>query len=103
MISGVASADFLSGMSGVSGLDGLGKGVATGGGGFAEALQDAVKSVEGAQASADQGLRELASGQSVDLHGTMIALEEANISLRAMGSVRDKVVEGWQAVWNMQI
>jgi flagellar hook-basal body complex protein FliE len=33
----------------------------------------------------------------------MIALEEANIALRAMGSVRDKLVEGWQTVWNMPV
>jgi flagellar hook-basal body complex protein FliE len=45
----------------------------------------------------------LASGQGTDLHGTMIALEEANISLRTMGSVRDKLVDGWQTIWNMQI
>ena len=97
----------MTGGEGVGGIGGAGpvRGVAgsAGEGGFAEALQSAVRSVEGAQTKADDGLRALAAGQSTDLHGTMIALEEANISLRTMGSVRDKLVDGWQTVWNMQI
>jgi len=97
----------MAGGEGVGGIGGAGpvRGVAgsAGEGGFAEALQSAVRSVEGAQTKADDGLRALAAGQSTDLHGTMIALEEANISLRTMGSVRDKLVDGWQTVWNMQI
>ena len=71
--------------------------------GFADTLAKAVEGVDAQQAAADQKLSGLASGKDVDLHGTMIALEEANIALRAMGSMRDKVVEAYQAVWNMQI
>jgi flagellar hook-basal body complex protein FliE len=98
----------ITGGEGLGGIGGAGpvRGIAGSGGeggGFAEALQTAVRSVEGSQAKADDGLRALASGQGTDLHGTMIALEEANISLRTMGSVRDKLVDGWQTVWNMQI
>jgi flagellar hook-basal body complex protein FliE len=44
-----------------------------------------------------------ATGENVDLHSQMIALEEANISIRAMGSARDKIVEAYQSIWNMQI
>ena len=44
-----------------------------------------------------------ATGENVDLHGQMIALEEANISLRTMASVRDKVVDAYQAIWNMPV
>lgn len=72
-------------------------------GGFAEALEGAIRGVEASQQKADAGLRGVASGQDVDLHGTMIALEEANISLRTMASVRDKVVDAYQTIWNMQI
>jgi flagellar hook-basal body complex protein FliE len=74
-----------------------------GGGGFAEAFDQAVRAVDAKQVQADEGLRGIASGNNVDLHGSMIALEEANISLRAMTSVRDKVVEAYQSIWNMPI
>ncbi len=74
-----------------------------GSGGFAGMLESAVRAVDATQQAADGKLEGLASGRDVDLHGTMIALEEANISLRAMVSVRDKLVDAYQALWNMPI
>ncbi|MES2640680.1 MAG: flagellar hook-basal body complex protein FliE [Myxococcota bacterium] len=103
MVHGVGGGFGIAGVGGVGGIGAV-EGTRKGGaGGFAEALSDAVRSVEGAQLGADEKLRGVTTGQSVDIHGTMIALEEANISLRMMGSVRDKAVEGWQAIWNMPI
>jgi flagellar hook-basal body complex protein FliE len=92
-------------MTGVAGVAGLGElaGGGAAGGGFAEALDAAVKSVDARQTEADELMRGLATGENVDLHSTMIALEEANIALRAMGSVRDKVVDAYQSIWNMPI
>ena len=70
---------------------------------FGNALKDAVQGVEQHQANADQAIYQVASGQNTDLHGMMIALEEANISLRTMASVRDKVVEAYNTIWNMPV
>ena len=53
--------------------------------------------------AADDKLAQLASGQDIDLHGTMIALEEADITLRTMVAVRDKVVGAYQEIMNMAI
>ncbi len=75
----------------------------SGGGSFADTLQNAMDSVNETQVGADDKLAELAAGQTPDLHGTMIALQEADITLRAMVSVRDKVVDAYQQVMNMQI
>lgn len=74
-----------------------------GGAKFGEALTSAVQSVEGHMADSDQKLFQVASGQDQDYAGMMVSLEEANISLRAMGSVRDKLVEAYQAIWNMPV
>lgn len=71
--------------------------------GFGEQLEAAVDAVDKRQHNADASLSALASGTEMDLHGTMIALEEANIALRAMSSARDKVIEAYQAIWNMQV
>jgi len=73
------------------------------GGGFADKLNDAIEGVSDAQNYADDRLSALASGDDVDLHGTMIAMEEAHITLRTMVTARDKVVEAYQQVMNMQI
>ena len=74
-----------------------------GGQDFGQLLDAAVRGVDAKQLDADAMLRGIATGENVDMHGTMIALEEANISLRTMGSVRDKVVEAWQALWHMPV
>ena len=70
---------------------------------FADTLQSALDSVNETQVHADDKLAELAAGQTPDIHGTMIALQEADITLRTMVSVRDKMVDAYQQVMNMQI
>ena len=70
---------------------------------FGEVLTDAIRSVDQSQFQADDKLRDLASGKNVDIHGTMIAMEEADITLRTMTSVRDKVVDAYQKLMNMNI
>lgn len=70
---------------------------------FSSFLESAIDAVNRRQVEADAHLMNTATGENVDLHSQMIALEEANISIRAMGSARDKLVEGYQTIWNMQI
>jgi len=90
-------------MGGVAGGEGFSIAGADGTPDFGQMLDAAVQGVDSKQVQADDLLRGLATGENVDMHGTMIALEEANIALRTMGSVRDKMVEGWQAIWNMPV
>ena len=73
------------------------------GGEFAGLLDQAVRAVDAAQDVAASGIRGMANGTDLDIHGSMIALEEANISLRAMVSVRDKVVDAYHTIWGMAI
>ena len=70
---------------------------------FADALERAVQAVDAKQHQADDKLAAMASGEDVDIHGTMIALQEADISLRAMTSVRDKVIDAYKDIMNMAI
>ena len=75
----------------------------TGGAGFSDKLTSAIDRVSDQQVVADDKLAQLASGKDVDLHGTMIALEEADITLRTMVTVRDKVVGAYPEIMNMAI
>lgn len=70
---------------------------------FSQFLEKAINSVDARQHAADGQIMNVATGENVDIHGQMIALEEANISLHAMASVRDKIVDGYQTIWNLQI
>ena len=62
-----------------------------------------IKQVDQSQRVADLKLENLASGKDVDIHGTMIALQEADITLRFAVSIRDKLLEGYQKIINMSI
>lgn len=76
---------------------------APGGVSFEDTLTQGLEQVEGVQASAHSALELLASGEQVDLHGTMIELEKADIALRTMVSVRDKVIAAYEQVMNMTV
>ena len=76
----------------------------TGGGAdFSKRLEAAIRSVSDAQNVADVHLGQLASGEEVDIHTTMIAMQEADIKLRTMVSVRDKVVDAYQQMMSMAV
>jgi flagellar hook-basal body complex protein FliE len=71
--------------------------------GFAAALEKAVSQVDDKVAAGDDALVALASGQEVDLHGSMIALEEADIALHALVAVRDRVIGAYEQLLNLAI
>jgi len=70
---------------------------------FENVLKGALDNVNSLQENADTAVADLASGRNVDLHGTMIALEKADISLRTMASVREKFVRAYETIMNMAI
>lgn len=69
---------------------------------FSERMESALKSVDTQQHGADQALQQLASGEG-DIHNTMIALEQANISMRTAFSARDKMIAAYEQIMNMAI
>lgn len=70
---------------------------------FGAMVSDAIGNVESAQQGADNALSMLASGEHVDIHGTMIAMEKADITLRTLVSVRDKFISAYEQVMNMAV
>ncbi len=70
---------------------------------FGEMLKTSIAEVNQAQISADRAAEQIAAGETKDLHGAMIKLEEADISLRLMVQVRNKAVEAYQEIMRMQV
>jgi len=66
---------------------------------FAKALEETVK----AEAIADKQVEQFATGESKNLHEVMISLEKADISMRMMVQMRNKIVEAYQQIMRMQI
>jgi len=44
-----------------------------------------------------------AAGQRDDIHGTMLTLSKADIELRVLGNVRNRVIDAFYELWRMQI
>lgn len=70
---------------------------------FGEMLKTSIAEVNQAQISADRAAEQIAAGETKNLHGAMIKLEEADISLRLMVQVRNKAVEAYQEIMRMQV
>ncbi len=71
--------------------------------GFGEMLEDTLRKVNAAQIGADQQVEKLHTGEAKNLHEVMISLEQADISLRLMVQMRNKVVDAYQEIMRMQV
>lgn len=45
----------------------------------------------------------LARGASDDLHGTMISVKEADISMKLVGTVRNRLLDAFHELWRINI
>lgn len=64
---------------------------------FAEMLKDVVE----AEKTADVAAHDYAVGRSQDLHGTMVAIQKADISFRLLATVRNKVLDAYREIMRM--
>lgn len=75
----------------------------SGGAIFEDLLKNVVGSANGSIQNAEAAGREFAAGTRDDIHGTMLALSKADIELRLVGNIRNKVVDAFYELWRMQI
>ena len=61
------------------------------------------REVNSLQLAADQKIEEFATSPDKDVHGTMIALQKADLSLRLLLQVRAKLTAAYQEIMRMQI
>lgn len=71
--------------------------------GFGEMLTQAISETNQLQLNADQAVTDLSTGRSDNLHEVMLAMEEADISMRMLVQMRNKVVEAYQEIIRMQV
>ena len=71
--------------------------------GFGDLLKNVVATANERIQAADQAGEAFAAGQRDDIHGTMLALSKAEIELRMVGTMRNKVVDAFYEIWRMNI
>ena len=62
-----------------------------------------LKDVDKFQHEAEAKQTEFLTSSKKDLHGTMIAMEKAEVSLRLMLQVRNKVMSAYEEIMRMQL
>lgn len=70
---------------------------------FADVLSRSLKSVEAKVSEANALVREFAIDDSIPIHQVTIALEEARLSVEVAMQVRERLVDGYREIMNMQL
>ncbi len=86
----------------LGGADGAGSAGGTGGS-FANVLGNAINSVPGAQANADNLATQAATGSLTNVSDYMVAAEEANIQTQLTAAVRNNALQAFQQIMGMQV
>lgn len=74
-----------------------------GGPAFIQMLGSQVDELNGSLNQADQSARALAAGEDVPVHDVMIAMEHARLKLQMAVEVRNRIVDAYQNLTNMQM
>lgn len=69
---------------------------------FVDTLRQTLQQAQQIQSEADQKVTSLVTGQGGDIQSAMIAVEKANLSFQMVIEVRNKIVQAYQDVYNMQ-
>jgi len=72
-------------------------------GSFADTLKTAIDNVNQLQKASDKSAQDLATGRTDDIAGVMISAEKADIALRVMVQVRNKIIDAYQEIMKMQV
>lgn len=70
---------------------------------FAKTLMDVMKEVSALQQDSRKAQEAVITGQNVEFHDVMIAMERASLAMNLTLSVRNKVLEAYQEIARMQV
>ncbi len=78
----------------------------SGGGGvavFEDMLKNLAVSANDRINAAQRASEAFSAGTVDDIHGTMLSISKADIELRMIGNVKNKIVDAFYELWRMQI
>lgn len=88
--------------NGMTGLSGTGKGRSAEGQDFLDTLRSLTAQVEKRLGESDHKAEAFSVGNPEDLHEIMIAGEKADLSLRLLLQIRNKLLSAYQEIMRMQ-
>ena len=73
------------------------------GGGFQDVLSSAIQNVEASEQHASASVEHFLAGEGEELHTTILATQQAELSLDLFLQARNKVVSAYQEIMRMQM
>ncbi len=73
------------------------------GDGFGSLIKDAVESIDSTQKGAEKEIAKAVSGETTDLHRTIIALQTADLKFQLGLQVRNKVIGAFDEIMRMPV
>jgi flagellar hook-basal body complex protein FliE len=73
------------------------------GAGFFETLAKSMEEVNSDQVQADTAIKDLVAGRTKNIHETMLQVQKAELSLKTMMQVRNKILEAYKEIMRMQV
>lgn len=70
---------------------------------FGEILAESIGEVNAMQLETDKAMEKLASGETGNIHETLIAVQKAELSMRVLLEVRSKLLAAYHEVMRMQV
>jgi flagellar hook-basal body complex protein FliE len=70
---------------------------------FAQVIQHMLADANAQQLQADHAVQQLALGQTDNIHQVMIAIGRADLSLRTVLEIRNRLTEAYQDIMRMQV
>ena len=70
--------------------------------GFWDTFKSAIDQVQQVQSEADQKVTDLVTGKGEDIHSAMTAIEKADLSFQLVMQVRNKILQAYQQVSQIQ-
>jgi len=71
-------------------------------GGFGEVFKDAIGQVNELEGKAHAAIENLMSGSGTDVHQAMISAEKASMAFDLALAIRNKTIQSYQSIMNMQ-
>lgn len=75
----------------------------TGGDSFGSLVKDAVESLDASEKNAEREIGKAVSGESPDLHKTIIELQSADLKFQLGLQVRNKLLGAYEEIMRMQV
>ena len=93
----------VSGIAGITGIEGLAGAAGATGAPFAQAMTTGLDSVSSLERAADAAVASFAAGGSMQITDVMAATSKANLGVTIVNEIRNRGLEAYQSILNVQI